>query len=234
MGGQVITPNQGYVINMKYFNQMQFNANTDTITVQSGSKWSKIIKYLNHKDIRMSPDVLQSFCSFSVGGSISVNAHGITSDYALYNSIVSINVLTIDENLKINKLLCTRYNENKELFSLVIGGYGQFGVMLDVKLKCVPNRVVIPRQLRCTPDTFLTEYEKLLKDDQINIKLCRINIQTWNEIYLYIMGNKNNDKVSSNLPDKPLGIVFMFYSYSYKAHIVDKLQLNLNRNGIFQ
>ena len=33
---------------------------------------------------------------------------------------------------------CSR-NENAELFSLALGGYGLFGVILDVDLQVVPN-----------------------------------------------------------------------------------------------
>ena len=34
---------------------------------------------------------------------------------------------------------CSR-EENKELFSLVLGGYGLFGIILEADLRTVPNR----------------------------------------------------------------------------------------------
>eukprot|EP01084_Bolivina_argentea_P282230 483054_1 len=231
MGGQVITPNGGYVLDMKYFNNIrQYNHNNNTIVVESGIKWDKMIKYLNR--IKMSVDILQSYCSFSVGGSISVNAHGITSDYGIYKSIIGMNILIINRKLKVHKLYCTANNENKQLFSLIIGGYGIFGVILDVQFQCVPNALLIPKQIRCTPDTFLTQYETLLKDDTINIKLCRINIQTWKEIFLYVMHNKGNssDKLVSNLSENALGMTFfneMVYKWVAPSQTAQKLRFGV-------
>merc|ERR1711879_233721 len=108
MGGQIITPNGGYVLDMKLFNDIvEYDAASSTIVVQSGIKWEQMIQFLNER--KMSVDILQLYCSFSVGGSISVNAHGITADYALYKSIVEIHALIIGEDMKIKKV--SNHNE---------------------------------------------------------------------------------------------------------------------------
>ncbi|CAF4001213.1 unnamed protein product, partial [Rotaria sp. Silwood1] len=56
-----------------------------------------------------SPVVMQSYCTFSVAGTISVNAHGITSDHAMIESVISIEY--IDMNGKIDE--CSREKKLK-------------------------------------------------------------------------------------------------------------------------
>jgi FAD/FMN-containing dehydrogenase len=77
---------------------------------------------------------MQSYCTFSVGGTISVNAHGITSDDAMYDSVLNIEYIDMHGN----RGECNR-EVNSELFSLMIGGYGLFGIITRLKLKTVPN-----------------------------------------------------------------------------------------------
>ena len=44
----------------------------------------------------MSPRTLQSYASFSVGGSVSVNAHGITNDYSMHECVESFTLIKHD------------------------------------------------------------------------------------------------------------------------------------------
>ena len=78
---------------------------------------------------------MQSNDDFSVGGSISVNCHGWQFNHAPIASTVDAFRL-MQANGTIVK--CSR-TENSDLFSLALGGYGLFGVILDVDLRVVPN-----------------------------------------------------------------------------------------------
>ena len=83
---------------------------------------------------------MQSNNDFSVGGSISVNCHGWQPDHGPIASCVeSFRLMKADGSI----VRCSR-SENAELFSLVLGGYGLFGVILDVNLHVVPNEAYRP------------------------------------------------------------------------------------------
>lgn len=71
MGGHTIIPG-GIVLDMLPFHQMKLDEKAGILHVQSGARWSEIIPYLDQRE--RSVAVMQSNDSFSVGGSISVNA----------------------------------------------------------------------------------------------------------------------------------------------------------------
>src|SRR5579872_279851 len=72
---------------------------------------------------------------FTVGGSISVNAHGWDMRHGpVAASVEWFSILLADGSVK----RCSR-TENPELFHLVLGGYGLFGVILNVGLHVTDN-----------------------------------------------------------------------------------------------
>jgi FAD/FMN-containing dehydrogenase len=132
MGGHTIAPD-GVVLNMLPFNRMSLDEGAGVLTVGAGARWSEVIPFLDARG--RSVAVMQSNDSFSVGGSLSVNCHGWQHDRPpLVSTIESFRLMTADGEV----LRCSR-GENAELFSLVTGGYGLFGVVLDVRLRVVPN-----------------------------------------------------------------------------------------------
>jgi FAD/FMN-containing dehydrogenase len=73
-------------------------------------------------------EVIQvSIVSDLILGTLSVNAHGITSDDAIVTSVLSLRVILWDGKI----VVCSR-KKNTELFSLVIGGYGLFGILFFI------------------------------------------------------------------------------------------------------
>lgn len=128
MGGHTIAPD-GHVIDMRHFTTMQYDPVSGLVTAGAGAQWSDLIYYLNQ--FGKSPRTMQSYATFSVGGTIGVNAHGITSDESLAESVVSFIMVTSDAE----EVVCSRDSEDakaRELFSLAIGGYGLFGIITEV------------------------------------------------------------------------------------------------------
>ncbi len=143
MGGHTLYPG-GIVVNMRPFQSLAYDENRDVVTAGAGALWSEVIAFLNPR--ARSVAIVQSFSSFTVGGSISVNAHGWQlREPPLGSSVESLRVMRADGSV----LRCSR-TENTELFSLVLGGYGLFGIILDAELRTVPNeryrveRIVVP------------------------------------------------------------------------------------------
>lgn len=136
MGGQTLpsrsSSSTNYVCDLKYLNRVKYDESSKEVLVEAGATWTHVIKKLN--SYGRSPVIMQSYCTFSVAGTISVNAHGITSDDAMYESVVGIEY--IDMNGQRGE--CNR-EKQPELFSLMIGGYGLFGIITRLRLKTVPN-----------------------------------------------------------------------------------------------
>lgn len=157
MGGHTICPD-GIVINMRPFRRMTLNEAQDRLHVQAGALWQEIIPYLD--DRGRSVAVMQSNNSFSVGGSISVNCHGWQFDRPpIASTVESFRLMKADGNI----VTCSR-SENAELFSLVLGGYGLFGVILDVELRVVPNTRYRMEQFLVPADEALTTFDRHVKD----------------------------------------------------------------------
>ena len=143
MGGHVIYPD-GIVIDMLPFNRMELDGTNLVLHVQAGARWSEVIPFLNAHGL--SVEVMQSNDDFSIGGSLSVNCHGWQFNRPPIDCTVqSFRLMLADGTI----VKCSR-TENPELFSLVLGGYGLFGIILDADLRVVPNekykieRVTVP------------------------------------------------------------------------------------------
>jgi FAD/FMN-containing dehydrogenase len=143
MGGHTIWPG-GIVVNMRPFARLEYDEGREILHAGAGALWSEAIRFLN--PLGRSVAVVQSFSSFSIGGSISVNAHGWQfREPPLGSTVEAMRVMLADGET----VRCSR-TENAELFSLVIGGYGLLGVILDADLRTVPDdryrveRFVVP------------------------------------------------------------------------------------------
>lgn len=132
MGGHTIAPG-GIVIDMRPFRAMSLSDDGSVLTVQAGALWSEVIPFLDAHGRSVS--IMQSDSSFSVGGSLSVNAHGWQAKRPpVSSSVKSFRLLKADGSI----VRCSR-QLNAELFSAVLGGYGLFGIILDAELWTVAN-----------------------------------------------------------------------------------------------
>ncbi|MEZ4862279.1 MAG: FAD-binding oxidoreductase [Caldilineaceae bacterium] len=136
MGGQAFS-NDAVVLDIRAFNAITLNEAEATITVQSGATWHDIQDYLHPK---YAVKAMQSTDIFTVGGSISVNAHGMDHQVgAIGRTIRSMRLMLADGSVRTLSPV-----ENPDLFRLVIGGYGLFGVILEATLEITPNVIYAP------------------------------------------------------------------------------------------
>lgn len=133
MGGQTIYPDS-VALDMLQFNKIiSLDEGNKILTVQSGATWNSIQEFLNPKGLAVLS--MQGPNVFTVGGSMSVNAHGWDMRHGpVAASMEWFRLLLSDGSVR----RCSR-GENPELFHLVLGGYGLFGVILDIGLRVTDN-----------------------------------------------------------------------------------------------
>ncbi|MGV3539265.1 MAG: FAD-binding oxidoreductase [Rufibacter sp.] len=162
MGGHTIAPD-GIYINMLPFKHLSLDTTTHVLRVGAGALWAEVIPYLNKYGRSVS--IMQSDNAFSVGGSISVNCHGWQHN----KPPIASSVLSFDLLLANGKVITCSRKENPELFSLALGGYGLFGIILYVELQTVPNemysyhRVIMPSEKYLAYYTQHVDRNKLVK-----------------------------------------------------------------------
>ena len=139
MGGQQFG-SDSLLLDMSNFNEIiALDQDNGLLEVQSGIEWPKLIGYLHQHSKGERPWAIRQkqtgVDKVSIGGSLSANIHGRGIDFPPFVSdIESLTLLDAGGQLQ----TCSRDN-NSELFSLAIGGYGLFGVVVHVTLRLVPR-----------------------------------------------------------------------------------------------
>ena len=169
MGGHTIYPG-GIVLDMLSWNQMELDESSKLLKVQAGAVWEDVIAYLD--PLGWSVIVMQSNNSFSVGGSISVNCHGWQYDRPpIASTVESFRLMQADGTI----VRCSR-TENRELFSLTLGGYGLFGVILDVELRVTANERYRLEQHVVPVNEALATFDKIMNKTGLQLVYARMNI----------------------------------------------------------
>jgi len=147
MGGQQFCDHSLH-IDLRNFNRvLRFNTEKGHIEVESGIAWPALIEYLIKQQnaeqdcwgIRQKQTGVDNV---TIAGSLSSNIHGRGLNLPPFiNDIESFTLINADASI----YTCSR-TENTELFSLVVGGYGMFGIVAHVTLRLVP-RIKIQRQV---------------------------------------------------------------------------------------
>lgn len=128
------------------------------ITVQPGVTWKQIQQFCNPHSLALK--VTQTANIFTVGGSLSVNCHGRDPHYGpLIETIQSFRILLAD-----GSIIRASRQENAELFSLAIGGYGLFGIITEVDITLTDN-VVYRKQAKIIP---ITDYADFVKKNVVH------------------------------------------------------------------
>ncbi len=155
MGGHTIYPG-GIALDMRPFRSMELMEDGETLLVGSGATWAEVLPYLNERG--RSVAVMQSNNDFTVGGSVSVNCHG----WQMGKPPIASSVRRF-RLLKPNGELVTCSRElNSDLFALALGGYGLFGVILDVELTTVPSECYLLNTYIVDSMSFHDQFEKYL------------------------------------------------------------------------
>ena len=158
-GGQTYTAG-GVQFDMRGFRKvLAIDTVAQTITVESGATWDEVQRAL--APVGLAIKVMQSSNIFTVGGTMSANAHGRDLDVTQVVEVVErFHLLKADgEVVEVSR------SENPELFSLVIGGYGMYGVILDVTLKVTRDELYEQRAVSLDYKDFPAYFADSVKAD---------------------------------------------------------------------
>jgi FAD/FMN-containing dehydrogenase len=146
MGGQIATPGALY-IDMRQFDKiLSFSPSEKTITVQAGARWRQIQERIDQANLAVK--VMQTYSNFTVGGSLSVNAHGrYVGEGPLITSVKSLKLVLAD-----GSVVEASPEHNADIFAGVIGGYGGLGVIVEATLNLTDN-VKVKRYATTLPIT---------------------------------------------------------------------------------
>jgi FAD/FMN-containing dehydrogenase len=128
------------------------------VHVGAGATWHELLTSLDREG--RSVAVMQSNDDFTVGGSMSVNCHGWQPNSPpIASTIEGFRILLADGSVR----ECRRdRDQDRELFAAVCGGYGLFGVILDVDLRVVPNALYRAEEFPASSANYATQFDRLV------------------------------------------------------------------------
>lgn len=173
MGGQSFAPG-GMVLDLRPLNHITVDREHKIVTVQSGARWWEVQEALDR--VGLSVKSMQSINIFSIGGSLSVNGHGIDpSPGSIAPTVRSMHVMLAN-----GEVVKASPQENFELFRHVVGGYGLFGVIIDVDLRVVPNEMYSRETVYLDYKDFSRYYESSInKHDDLGLTFGRLSVAPW-------------------------------------------------------
>ena len=141
MGGQQFATD-GVLIDMRALRRIvAFDREKGLLRVEAGLEWPELIAGYQVQQNDGGPQfgIAQKQTGadrLTIGGSLSVNAHGRGLRQApIISDVEAITLLQADGKL----VTCSR-TDNAELFGLAIGGYGLFGIITEVVFRLIPRR----------------------------------------------------------------------------------------------
>lgn len=144
MGGQQFAKDSLNIDTRGLAKVIRFDRERGLMEVEGGIEWPEFIQhYLDVQkaggDITWGIAQKQTGADrFTIGGTIAANAHGrVLTRKPFIADLDSFVIMDADGELR----TCSR-SENRELFSLVAGGYGMFGIVTSATVRLVPRRKV--------------------------------------------------------------------------------------------
>lgn len=141
MGGQQFAAGDVLVDMRGMKRVLSFAPSRYEIEVEAGIEWPELIGYMceSQRGRAYQAAIVQKQTgadNLSIGGALAANIHGRGLNLRPFVDDVESFVLV---NAEGERLTCSR-SENRELFRLVIGGYGLFGIVASVRLRLARRR----------------------------------------------------------------------------------------------
>ena len=158
MGGQTAVA-LGLHLDMRRMNRLlHFDRTTRTVRVQAGMTWRDLQDVLDPAGLSVKS--MQSYSNFTIGGAVSVNAHGrYTGTGPVGSTVRALRMVLAD-----GAIVDASPSENTELFRAAVGGYGAAGVIVEVELDLVENCRIERRVVPLTLDSYRAWFTRQVRD----------------------------------------------------------------------
>src|SRR5262245_2996467 len=165
MGGQQFATD-GLLLDMRAMDRVvSFDATRGLVEVEAGIQWPALFDALRRlqrgrDDAWGGAQKQPGADRLSIGGAVSANIHG--RGLTMKPFVGDVESLTIlDANGA--RIRCSRA-ENADLYRLVVGGYGLFGVIVTVTLRLVPRRKLLRVVEVIDTDELMPAFERRIAD----------------------------------------------------------------------
>ncbi len=224
-GGHAFYPD-GIVISLKKLNKIiNLDTNEKFITVQTGATWKQVQEYLNAHNLAVK--IMQFANFFTIGGALSVNANGIDPHYGPFiQSVRCIKILLAD-----GTIVNASRTENADLFRLAIGGYGLFGIILEVTMEVTNNDIYKKETSFLALDDYVHFLRTMNNDPSLGFHFAQflmpVNESSFSEVMVF-----NYKKIDENtLSHRKKKYVKKFYKEQYVA--IKKIGMKFLRQSSF-
>jgi FAD/FMN-containing dehydrogenase len=169
MGGQSL-PRDGVAMTLEG-RVLSVDKTARLYRVAAGARWADVIRTLD--PLGFSPAVMQSNNDFGVASTFCVNAHGWPVPHGPFGSTVrSLRMILADGSL----VTCSR-SENSDLFGLAMGGYGLFGVIVDLDVEMTENLLLVPKAEIMPAEVFASKFvDAITHDNAVKMAYGRLSI----------------------------------------------------------
>ena len=159
----------GIVIDMRTFNKViEVNEQEKTVRVEAGASWEDVQKAVQPYGLALK--VTQSQSIFTIGGSLSVNAHGRDIRFGpMADMVKEITLLTPKGDIK-------TIRKNDALMGYVLGGYGLFGVILDVTLDLTDNELYTIHTNKMKTNEYESYFKDVLNNPKVAMHYARVSV----------------------------------------------------------
>lgn len=128
MGGQIGVEGGLHVDLRQMRNLVWLRPADPAVRVQAGMRWRDLQDHLDPLDLAVR--TMQSYSNFTVGGSVSVNAHGRYVGHGpIAASVRALQIMLAD-----GSIVEASRERHRDLFCAALGGYGGVGVITEVEL----------------------------------------------------------------------------------------------------
>jgi FAD/FMN-containing dehydrogenase len=217
MGGQSFAKD-GLVLDMRTFQQMRLDKEHKILNVQTGATWRQVQLFLDAQGL--SVKAMQSINIFTVGGTLSVNAHGIAHNPGpIASTVRSLRIMLSSGEVK-----TASATENPELFRSALGGYGLMGVILDVDLDVVDNEMYAWKTYYLDYKDFADYYTKNVEGNpKIGLAYGRLSMSP--STYLSETAIHIYQRIAETVPVTPLKLPGYVW--------LDRFVINFSKTGGF-
>jgi decaprenylphospho-beta-D-ribofuranose 2-oxidase len=181
---------------MNYDDVVSIEKENNLVTVQSGITWKALQSKLGKEGLAIK--VMQDSNIFTVGGSIGTNIHGKDVRYGSFIESIDSFKLINAQGIEVN---CSRA-ENYNLFKNVVGGFGMFGVLTEVRLKVEKNTVYDFVVTNNSADVMVDKFDEFIAkgSDMVegHFSISKANLMKEVQIY-YFTPNKNNKQIPDDI-----------------------------------